>query len=64
VRDEAAGGIAIAQRVQQKSKAARALGRPLILLDPKNEVDAAFTTLVQRDASGLVVVRDPTADAS
>jgi putative tryptophan/tyrosine transport system substrate-binding protein len=42
-------------------EAARALGRPLIVLNARNEsdIDAAFTTLLQQDARGVVVVADP-----
>src|SRR5262249_54583588 len=42
-------------------EAARTLGRPIILLNARNEgdIDAAFATLVQQDARGLVVVSDP-----
>jgi len=42
-------------------EAARTLERRLTLLNARNErdIDAAFATLVQRDARGLVVVADP-----
>jgi putative tryptophan/tyrosine transport system substrate-binding protein len=43
------------------SDAARVLGRPVFILHARNEGDiaAAFATVRQRDASGLVVVADP-----
>src|SRR5262249_6976885 len=44
-------------------EAAGTLGRRIILFNARNEadIDAAFVTLVQQDARGLVVVSDPSA---
>jgi putative ABC transport system substrate-binding protein len=45
------------------TEAARALGRPLILLNARNEseLDEAFAALARQNARGLVVVSDPSA---
>jgi len=48
---------------REVTEAARALGRPLILFNARNEsdIDATFAALARQNARGLVVVSDPSA---